>query len=61
MKLLLQRLWFDEDGQHLVEYAILLSWIALASVAFLEGWGKSLRGIWTTANSQLSAANTSAS
>ena len=61
MKVLLRELWRGEEGQHLVEYAILMSWLALASVAFLMGWGRSLKGIWTSANTRLAAANTSAS
>ena len=45
----------------MVEYAILLSWLALASAAFLMGWGRGVFGIWTAANTQLAAANASAS
>jgi len=61
MKALFTQLWSDDGGQHLVEYAILLAWMALASTAFLMGWGKSLRGVWTAANTQLAAAKASAS
>jgi Flp pilus assembly pilin Flp len=51
----------DETGQDLVEYTLLLAFVALASAALFIGAGGQVSGIWTTANSQLSAANTSAS
>jgi hypothetical protein len=35
--------------------------VALASAALFLGAGGSIKGIWSTSNSQLAAANTSAS
>jgi Flp pilus assembly pilin Flp len=51
----------DEEGQDLIEYTLLLAFLALASAALFTGAGKSVKGIWSTANSQLAVANLSAS
>jgi len=51
----------DESGQDLIEYTLLMAFVALASAALFIGAGKSVQGIWTATNSQLSAANASAS
>ncbi|HLH19474.1 MAG TPA: hypothetical protein VKX45_19785 [Bryobacteraceae bacterium] len=53
--------WNDEQGQDLIEYTLLMAFVALASAALFIGAGGSISGIWTTANTQLVAANTSAS
>ena len=51
----------DEQGQDLIEYTLLMAFVALASAALFLGAGGSISGIWGTSNSQLAAANTSAS
>jgi Flp pilus assembly pilin Flp len=51
----------DEEGQDLVEYTLLLAFVALASAALFIGAGAQVSGIWTVSNSRLAAANTSAS
>jgi len=51
----------DEQGQDLIEYTLLMAFVALASAALFLGAGGSISGIWSTSNSQLGAANTSAS
>jgi len=51
----------DEQAQDLIEYTLLLSFVCLATAALFIGSGGSLSGIWTSANSDLSTANTSAS
>ena len=51
----------DEQGQDLIEYTLLLAFVALASAALFIGAGKSVSGIWSVTNSRLVAANTSAS
>jgi Flp pilus assembly pilin Flp len=52
--------WNDEQGQDLIEYTLLMAFVALASAALFLGAGGSIKGIWTTSNSQLSVANTKA-
>jgi Flp pilus assembly pilin Flp len=51
----------DEQGQDLIEYTLLLAFVCLATSALFISSGGSLAGIWTTGNSQLAVANTSAS
>jgi len=51
----------DEQGQDLIEYTLLLAFVALASAALFIGAGNSVKGIWQITNTQLAAANSSAS
>jgi Flp pilus assembly pilin Flp len=51
----------DEQGQDLIEYTLLMAFVALASAALFIGAGGSIKGIWSVTNSQLAAASTSAS
>jgi Flp pilus assembly pilin Flp len=53
--------WRDEQGQDLIEYTLLMAFVALASAGLFKGAGTSVSGIWHTANSELVTANTSAS
>lgn len=57
----LQNFWNDEQGQDLIEYTLLMAFVALASAALFLGAGGSIKGIWSVTNSQLAAASTSAS
>ncbi|MGA3258306.1 MAG: Flp family type IVb pilin [Bryobacteraceae bacterium] len=52
----LRNLWNDEQGQDLIEYTLLLAFVALASAALFIGAGGKINSIWTTTNSQLAAA-----
>jgi Flp pilus assembly pilin Flp len=51
----------DDHGQDLMEYTLLIAFLALASAALFIGLGGSVSGIWSTSNSQLAAANTQTS
>ena len=53
--------WQEEQGQDLIEYTLLMAFVALAAASLFVAAGGSIKGIWTTSNSQLSAANTQAS
>jgi Flp pilus assembly pilin Flp len=57
----LQNFWKDEQGQDLIEYTLLMAFVALASAALFLGAGGSIKGIWVTTNNQLSQANSLAS
>jgi Flp pilus assembly pilin Flp len=57
----LRNFWNDEQGQDLIEYTLLMAFVALASAALFIGAGGSVKGIWSKAAAQLSAANTAAS
>jgi Flp pilus assembly pilin Flp len=56
-----KRFWNEEDGQDLVEYTLLLAFVALASAALFISAGRNINVIWTTANQQLNNAAQSAS
>jgi Flp pilus assembly pilin Flp len=53
----LRSFWREEEGQDLIEYTLLMAFVALASAAMFMGAGKSAKGIWTNAAAQLNAAN----
>jgi Flp pilus assembly pilin Flp len=52
----LRNFWNDEQGQDLIEYTLLLAFVALASAALFIGAGTSIKTIWTTTNTTLASA-----
>ena len=50
---ILSTFWNDDQGQDLIEYTLLLAFVALASAALLIGAGTSINSIWTTTNNEL--------
>jgi Flp pilus assembly pilin Flp len=58
---LLRSFLADDKGQDLIEYTLLMAFVALASAALFIGAGGSIQGIWSVTNSQLAAASTQAS
>jgi len=54
-------LWQDESGQDLIEYTLLLAFCGLGLRRALHRSRQQRAGIWSVVNSQLAAANTSAS
>jgi len=60
MKQFMKRFVQEEQGQDLVEYTLLLAFVALASAALFIGAGNSIGGIWTQANTRLENANLAA-
>jgi Flp pilus assembly pilin Flp len=61
MKNMFMRFAKDEQGQDLIEYTLLMAFIALASAAIFVNAGNSLKTIWNNASGQLSNAAVSAS
>jgi Flp pilus assembly pilin Flp len=51
----------DESGQDLIEYTLLMAFIALASASIFLGAGGSVSAIWTSGSSTLVNAATAAS
>ena len=51
----------DEQGQDLIEYTLLIAFVALASAALFLGAGGSISTIWSATNLQLANAATSVS
>jgi len=61
MKQMFMRFLKDEQGQDLIEYTLLMAFIALASAAIFVQAGSSVNSIWKVASNQLSNAAASAS
>lgn len=47
----------DNRGQDLIEYTLLLAFIALVGAAVFIGMGSTTSGLWAIANSRLASAN----
>jgi len=60
MKQWLNTFWAEERGQDLIEYTLLMAFVALASAALFISSGSSVSSIWSTTNLQLSAAASAA-
>jgi Flp pilus assembly pilin Flp len=57
----IRNFFVDEQGQDLIEYTLLMAFVALASAGLFLGAGGSVKGIWDTTNNQLAQANSKAS
>ncbi len=60
MRRILQRLigFFREDpGQDLVEYSLLIAFMAMAAIGIFSQTGRSIQGPWSNANTTLATAN----
>jgi Flp pilus assembly pilin Flp len=57
----LRNLWNDDQGQDLIEYTLLLAFVALASAALFIGAGGSINKIWSSTSSTLANAATAGS
>ena len=57
----LYNFWTNDQGQDLIEYTLLLVFVVLATAGLFLGGGASIAGIVSTSNSQIVAANASAS
>jgi Flp pilus assembly pilin Flp len=58
---LFERFLKDEQGQDLIEYTLLIAFVALASASIFVSAGGSISSIWGAASTQLSNAAVSAS
>jgi pilus assembly protein Flp/PilA len=56
MRNLLVRLWKEEEGQDLTEYALLLVMLALAATATLSTLATAISGVFTNAATNLNTA-----
>lgn len=57
----LKRFMVEEEGQGLVEYALIIGLIAVVAIAALTASGGSIASMFDTISSKLSAANSSVS
>jgi Flp pilus assembly pilin Flp len=53
--------WKEDEGQDLIEYTLLLAFVALVAAGLFIQAGNVTAGIWGTANSVLTSANSAAS
>ena len=53
MKKLVKRLWREEEGQDLTEYALLLFLITVALVSSVQGLATAITGVFTTTTGTL--------
>ena len=56
MMALARKLWNDESGQGLSEYALLLGLIVIGVVLLIQGMGVSIKTIFNKANADLATA-----
>jgi pilus assembly protein Flp/PilA len=56
MKNFFKALWQEEDGQDVVEYALVLGFIALVAVGGMTTAGTDVNNLWTAINAKLAAA-----
>jgi pilus assembly protein Flp/PilA len=59
MTKLAKKLWNDESGQGLAEYALLLGLIVVGVVVIIKGMGGHIQNIFSRANNQLNTADVS--
>lgn len=52
-----KQIWRNEEGQDLIEYTLLLAFVALVAAGLFIQAGNVTAGIWGTANSILTSAN----
>lgn len=53
MKNLLMRLWKEEEGQDVVEYALLLVLISLIAILSMQGVGQAVNKVFSNAAANL--------
>lgn len=51
----------NDQGQDLIEYTLLMAFVAIASAGLFIGAGGDVKGIWSVTNNELTKANVNAS
>ena len=54
MRILLRRVWKDDEGQDLTEYALLLMFIALVAITVIHGFGSVIKNAFSNASASFS-------
>ena len=57
MSQVVRNLWREEDGQDLIEYSLLIAFLAMACISFFSMGQSSIAGIVNTSTSQIVAGN----
>lgn len=53
---LLSKMWNDENGQDMVEYALITGLISVVAFVAIQSTGTSMSSIWTNVSSSISSA-----
>ncbi len=61
MKTFIGKFWQEQDGQDMVEYSLLLGFIALGAIALISTAGGNISKIWNNISTQLASAATASS
>ena len=61
MRSIIRRLLTDEGGQDLIEYTLLLAFLALVAASVFISSGTAVQGIWGSSSTTLGSASTAAS
>jgi Flp pilus assembly pilin Flp len=56
----IHRFWVEEEGQDIIEYSLLITFIAIACLWFVGLGHDPINGVWTTANSSITTAKSAA-
>ena len=54
----IHQFWLEDDGQDLIEYSLLITFIAIATMWIMGSGRPIVKQIWTGANHTISHANT---
>ena len=57
----MRKFWLDEEGQDLIEYSLLITFIAIACAALIGSGRNAVNSIWITSNSDLTQGLSAAS
>ena len=57
MAAFLYNFWREEEGQDLIEYSLLITFIAIACAAIIGSGRPAVNSIWQASNNQLAHAN----
>jgi Flp pilus assembly pilin Flp len=55
----IHQFWLEDDGQDLIEYSLLITFIAIATMWIMGSGRPIVNSIWTGANHTISRAHTS--
>ena len=61
MRQYLINFWQEEDGQDLIEYSLLITFIAIACAAIIGSGRPAVNAIWVQGNASIQSANVAAS
>ena len=53
---LLSRIWSDEDGQDVVEYALIAALVSVVAYLAVQGTGVSVNTLWSSVSSNVQIA-----